>query len=555
MPSDTRALVIEIMLHEDRWHGDGDWPPSPFRLFQALVAAAARGTRLQEADRQALKWLEALEPPAIAAPCNVGTGRTMFAFVPDNDLDGKDAKGNPDRIEQIRSPKRTTPHLLDGAPRFLYVWHFEAQQDAVRNHMDRVQQIVHQLYQFGRGIDMAWARAHVLAPEEAKTMLRGHPGGMHDPCDGGDRRLPVPTPGSLHSLEQRFAQFRQRLQIVQKGRTVRVHFRQPSKPVRRMVGYACPPHRLLFDIRKVGQPERFAPDTQRRVAPLVAQLRDLAAARLRAAGVEKARIERYLVGRGADAQDKKRRARILPLPSIGHEFAGGGIRRVLVEVPQESPLDKEDVRWAFEGLSWDENVDFETGELTAGHMLVETTDTRMLNNYGVERKNGAIHWRTITPAALPARRRGKTGSERLSTEEHVIRAVRTALRHAGVRARPLRIDVQREPFDRNSHMAGDYEPDRFDARQLWHVEIVLEEPVSGPLLIGNGRYLGLGLMAPVPRSERVGGHLREVFTFELAGPPLAWEAAPRLLALVRAALMRMDAEQHGGKSCRLFSGH
>ena len=47
-----RSLLITIRFHEGRYHGQEDrfngsdgWPPSPGRLFQALVAGAARGAR------------------------------------------------------------------------------------------------------------------------------------------------------------------------------------------------------------------------------------------------------------------------------------------------------------------------------------------------------------------------------------------------------------------------------------------------------------------------------------------------------------------------------
>jgi CRISPR-associated protein Csb2 len=36
-------LVITIHLHDGRYHGMGEWRPSPARLFQALVAGAAQG--------------------------------------------------------------------------------------------------------------------------------------------------------------------------------------------------------------------------------------------------------------------------------------------------------------------------------------------------------------------------------------------------------------------------------------------------------------------------------------------------------------------------------
>ncbi len=41
------------------------------------------------------------------------------------------------------------------------------------------------------------------------------------------------------------------------------------------------------------------------------------------------------------------------------------------------------------------------------------------------------------------------------------------------------------------------EETRFDKHRLWHVEIAFKEPVAGSLVIGDGRFLGLGVMAPV----------------------------------------------------------
>ena len=66
----SRSLLIVVRFHEGRYHGQEDcfdgadgWPPSPGRLFQALIAGAARGARLPPADELALRWLERLDPP------------------------------------------------------------------------------------------------------------------------------------------------------------------------------------------------------------------------------------------------------------------------------------------------------------------------------------------------------------------------------------------------------------------------------------------------------------------------------------------------------------
>ena len=60
-----QALVISVRLLDDRYHGNGTWPPSPFRLFQALVAAAYTGSTASDTETAALRWLEQLPPPVV----------------------------------------------------------------------------------------------------------------------------------------------------------------------------------------------------------------------------------------------------------------------------------------------------------------------------------------------------------------------------------------------------------------------------------------------------------------------------------------------------------
>ena len=112
-----RSLLIAIRFHEGRYHGQQDrfssadgWPPSPGRLFQALVAGAASGARLQTKDERALKWLECLAPPRIAAP-TARRGRAVKVFVPSNDLDS--VGGDPARVSEIRVGKYWRPYFFD----------------------------------------------------------------------------------------------------------------------------------------------------------------------------------------------------------------------------------------------------------------------------------------------------------------------------------------------------------------------------------------------------------------------------------------------------------
>jgi CRISPR-associated protein Csb2 len=149
------------------------------------------------------------------------------------------------------------------------------------------------------------------------------------------------------------------------------------------------------------------------------------------------------------------------------------------------------------------------------------------------------------------RTRGRTGgAKRVAREADTARAVAQALRHAGIVTKAVVIRVQREPFERKGGRAeGFAAPERFAARGLHHVEVAFAEAVRGPLAIGDGRYLGLGLMAPAKDAWR------DLMIFTLP-PETRISIADResLLRAVRRALMALS---RSGKDTvpRLFSGH
>ena len=79
-------MKLHITVHFlcGRYHGRNrkkmleDFPPSPMRLFQALIAASHRGSygrRNAEARDNALRWLENLAPPIIVADETVTSGK------------------------------------------------------------------------------------------------------------------------------------------------------------------------------------------------------------------------------------------------------------------------------------------------------------------------------------------------------------------------------------------------------------------------------------------------------------------------------------------------
>ena len=549
-----RALLVAVRFHEGRYHGAGGWPPAPARLYQALMAGAAVGATVPDTTRDALDWLERLPPPTIAAPRGL-PGQGYTGFVPNNDLDAALSRKNTSDIEDavatVRVGKTLRPILFDDAAPVLYCWSFNG-NDA---RATALCEMAEHLYQLGRGVDMAWAEAAVLDAHEAQDRLSEHGGIVYRPSTGGGAgdTLLCPQPGTGQSLVARFKGTRTRFRRGGSNRKpVRV-FVQPAKPLLAGVAYNAPPKRLVFALRGAEARGGFAARRLSEAAALVATVRDLAAARLCEAIPARAEdVERYLVGRGATDADKAARVSIAPLPSIGHPHADLTIRRLAVRVPQICPLRADDVAWAFAQVAWTDA----DGVILAELQPVD--DDAMAERY----EQSGRCWRSVTPLVLstarrrriyPAHTRGeaKDAAERAREEAHAVHAVRQALRHAEIGMSPISVRVQREPFDSHGERVEAFATGtRFPKESLWHASLTFAAPLGGPLLLGDGRYLGLGLMRPV---DPMPGVLAFAIEAGLAG-----DADPALVARAarRAMLARMQAALPRGQSVpRYVSGH
>lgn len=452
---------------------------------------------IQGNDASALKWLESLSPPIMAAPI-AGKGQAFDTFVPNNDLDA--VGGDPRRIGSVRAKKTMRPLLFDSEQALLYAWSLpgDPQRDA---YIPVLSQLAEGVYQLGRGVDLAWAWAEPIDETELDERLAAYAGTIHRPSMGtAGKPVACPSTGSFRSVEDRYAANQQRFEMVVAGRSVSESFRQLPKPRFQSVVYDSPAARKLYDIRSVDGQDRFQVWDLERASLFVQTIRDDVNARLLKAFPSKAaQIDHWLIGRKADGSNGGRadeRICIIPVPSIGHAHADHGIRRVLVEIPASCPLRADDLSWSFNGVELAQSG--ELGRLTLAD------DMDFLEHYGIGK--AATVWQTVTPAALPesAKRRrieprrkleeAKNASERAHEHQQARMAVFAALRHAGIKSEVLSITVQREPFQGHGARAEAFAPGtRFAKERLWHVAITFLESINGPLLIGDGRFLGLGL--------------------------------------------------------------
>lgn len=539
----AHSLLVAVRFHEGRYHGQDDhfgdtdgWPPSPGRLFQAMVAAAARGARLREEDETALSWLERLDPPRVAAPV-AQLGRPVKLFVPNNDLDS--VGGDPANVGKIRDAKTWRPHFFDREEPVLFVWNFESgMQEA-----ERICAVTARVYQLGRSIDMAWAHGHIVDRDQADALLEAHCGPVRKPTGIG--KTATPTRGTLASLVRRYKCNRTHLTTEEVNRKSKQVFTKPPVAVFARTGYDTPARYLHFELRTAEGV--FSPRPLSSASPLVAGLVNGATRRLQNALPAKGKeFEKLIVGRGAGSADLAQRIRLVPIPSVGMEYSDFSIRRILIEVPATCPIPLDDLAWAFKGQK---PFNPQTGEDWPGS-LVLTDDAGMAEHFSCK----ASQFRSVTPLALSACLRRTTGnsgsaSERNRDERQAAGAIVQALRHAGIRAKPTDIRVQQEPLHKRGLQAESFAAgSRFSRQMLWHLQLQFQDCVFGPIVIGDGRFQGLGLMEPVTTYN-------DVFIFAL-GETHRVEPEDRLELIhsLRRAIMSLARDEAGGVE-KLFSGH
>ena len=463
------TLRITVAWLDGRYHGR-EWPPAPFRLYQAMIAGCARAARGDPALEAALRHLETLAPPDITAPA-VDAATETTAAVPHNDADlvlALHARGETAmaRAQAARSRTRRTRRARHVEGSVTYDWPATPETAAHRPALERIAGSVTAL---GLGIDLATAHGslHAKPPPAA-------PGMRYSPAPAARRRLRVPWPGAFYALEAAYRANRARI-------GVGVVAAPRAAPVR-TVGYASafepPPVRCAAFALRTGDDRPLGTEGTR-AFEVAAMVRHAVGGAARAAGLDPSVISE-LMGHGGE-----NRIRVQPLPTVGHRHADGRVRRVMLTAPRGVPGDV----WAdvVARLAGAPLVGEGARALTGMLAPLDPGDV-LLRRFRAESRR----WTTATPVVLPGRdhRRGRPRPHR---------ALARVLRHAGI-AGALLESATLEPAPRaaGSAPARRYRRPRHLARYpVSHLTVTWTTAVAGPLAFGAGAGYGLGLLVPV----------------------------------------------------------
>ena len=550
MPA-IKNLVIEVNFLTGRyvatWHNDRrqcEWPPHPARLFSALVAAYADADEPDRSERAALEWLEAQGAPAIAASEAVPR-KAVSHFVPVNDTAivsrawydrkartiselaverdaallaaGGEATRPATQIErnltrardvesQTANPGSTNfgtalamfpvrrskqerfyPSVTPNDPRVSYIWRV-----ATPSHMEApLDRLLRQVARLGHSASLVSCR---LAHHADPTL---------EPCEEGHRsvlRLRTVRAGQLAELEKQHARhggYKPRsLPFVDIAYRASVRkepeYGQPLKP------------------NTSGEWIMFEFEHGSRTLPATRSL-DVAAA-MRGAIFRHAEepIPEELSGHFGDGRPTTApHVAFLPVPYVGFEHADGRLMGVAVAVPDT--VSDETRQALFRAIGNWERREGRGLTLTLGRhgalrisRLAGLTDIVTLRPRVWARPSR--RWVSATPIALPRHpgRLGKgTATARSKAWASAEASVVAACSHVGL-PRPIDVHVSLTPLVVGSRAAPQFPAFRQNGRegnpvqrQLVHASLAFENLVGGPLVLGTGRFSGLGLMRPV----------------------------------------------------------
>lgn len=470
----TSYLCISVRFLDPLFHGKGDeapeWPPSPMRLFQALLAGTKTGCRGREwsdATAQAFRWLESCGPPLIIAPLGRPATAPCTFFVPNNDSDEI-----PDRQERLTT-KVAWPHrlLTEGAVRYVWPIKESAAHDEARSHAEVICRQARYLLALGWGIDQVVGDGRILSQDEVAALKdpRWRPWHIHR---SGSQAWRSPLVGTLDDLATVHESFCSR--IVDK------QFQPTAEPtcfesVYYLTSMVLPPR--PFATFELPDGIGFRAEA---TATVAAMLRSLTCDHAKADDHEfPGGAEVYVAGHVNEVHGAGVPFSYLPLPTIGHEHADGMIRRVLIAEPYGG--DGTHARWAQNRLRNAALVDEDGNE--RGILLDpwRRASTRIIERYVREQQT----WNSVTPVILPGFDDGKHAkAERLFGKA----AMQAGIPLGAIEALVLR----KAPFCSGAQHPSQYAvPAYLRDFSRWHVMIRFREPIPGPLALGPGRHVGL----------------------------------------------------------------
>lgn len=466
-----------------------DWPPQPDRVFSALVATwAYRGQHRQDAD--ALEWLEQLPAPHIfASNAEPRTGAAVF--VPPNDARSDKQKHAREVVPALRNRQARQhgfPAVRPHTPVVHLSWNGIDIDEETRTALDRLARDTSYI-----GHSASLTRCRFLTTDAAL----GHDGG----------KLPV-----RWIYSGRFAELRRAFDSAR--RPLPASRVAPVPEAKNLEATVFGERWLLLEHIDGDMPDL-------RACAIVAKtLRDALLSGYRRLGHEHA-IPEVVSGHAAEGTPTRMpHLAVVPLPFVGFPYADGHVLGFALVPPRQSNILEDDMfRRVLRALApVDENLGrrcltLRTREGTPRErafsiVLSPTTEASRRSLDPSLYMAPACTFATATPIALDRHLKEANGDRR---QAEISAQIAGACRNIGLSAPVEIVPDKHSAFEGapSAYPSGNSPgwmrwrlPPSAEHRQLTHAIIRFPGPVAGPVILGAGRFVGLGLCRPLDEDRQ-----------------------------------------------------
>ena len=481
-----------------------EWPPHPDRVFMSLVASWGESEK-HAGEADALRWLESQNPPEVFFPDSMP--RSDFrSFVP--------VSGNSEKIEDVLSHKKTkvldinssikrkersfsASILPDGDHKIHFLWRNSEPSQDIRDDLYRLACRVSHI-----GHSMSLVRVAVVAEMKHGSSNR------YVQDDDGYYFLRCPYAGRFDSLTSEFEMHANRLGI-------RFEWRPDIAPTYKYKEYGIspPPRSAMGNEWLILSCHGDVPvmETFPRVAK---KMRDAIMSHT------KNPISEIISGHNADGTIlQKPHLAIVPMANVGWKnYSDGRLLGMALVLPKKSNYGTTERRQLLQAVSKllesdklrdkdqpsNDAPNREGLEMNPHGRITLRRDDGLRSSLRPDRYvTKAKTWVSATPVVLD-----QHPKKNHSAEEIIVRSCV----NIGF-PRPDMVKVSR--YSMVSGAPAAYlarksikgwlspKPEMFDNRFVCHVMLSFTAEICGPVIIGAGRYYGMGLCLPYDSQERI----------------------------------------------------
>lgn len=493
---------ISSVYHGKSYDGGQEWPPSPYRVFQALVSAAGHeDPNISQGNRNALEYLEN-RIPYIIAPKVLSDDTRYVNYVPNNSKDlmiMDELAGKAIDLRGHISEKLINPVIFeDGVIQYLYLI------DDDFEHLEVIEKLSRSVGYIGSGKDKVAADAFILDIDNIQDIALD----VFKPTRIKTKyQLRIPINGTLRGL-------------------IAAHKSKISTPIYRGHNRNSDYYTIYYMnssykktdttlVYKTMDPNKYnkvkAFDLTYGTTALAGMLRHSLNQLAFESKLDPLQISSFINGKNFDGSILSRsdstpdRFSYIAIPTISyHDNKVGDIRRIILLAPDKCV---DEIKWAKNCLN---NTPLTNNGITRS-ILKESSvyeDQWIMNQYLGEHKK----WCTVTPVILPEhtnysglmskadKARTKEDQEKHLNMLHLktMKAIFKAFIDAGYSENILRKSKINYSynigFKSGVLSVNKYKyPEEFMNTCKVHIEIEFPDSVPGLIVIGRGKYRGLGL--------------------------------------------------------------